>query len=89
MTINAKTLAKWLAVMGAVASAVIGSVGVGTLPNAVRVALVILGAVVVAVERALSTGPTTPVAVNVHPVVPMPVTPPTNPSLAVKNPPTT
>lgn len=55
MTINLNTIGKWLAVVGAIAAAVIGSVGVGTLPNPVRVALVAIGAVVVAVERVLST----------------------------------
>lgn len=59
MTLSTKALGKWLAVLGAIASAVIGAVGTGTLPNSVRVALVVVGAVVVAVERYLSTTTTT------------------------------
>lgn len=55
MTVTWKTLGKWLAIAGAIASAVIGAVGTGTLPSSVRVALVVIGAVVVAVERVLST----------------------------------
>ena len=50
-----KSLGKWLAIVGAIASAVIGGVGVGTLPNGVRIAFIAIAAVVVAVERVLST----------------------------------
>lgn len=55
MTLDLKTIGKWLAILGAIASAVIGAVGTGTLPNSVRVVLVVIGAVIVAVERVLST----------------------------------
>lgn len=55
MTLSFKSLGKWLAILGAIASSVIGAVGTGTLPSSVRVALVVIGAVVVAVERVLST----------------------------------
>lgn len=79
MTINVKNIGKWLAVLGAIASAVIGAVGTGTLPNPVRVALVAIGAVVVAVERVLSTTVTVTtktVATPAPPATPPPVPPP-------------
>jgi hypothetical protein len=55
MTVTGNAIGKWLAIVGAIASAVIGSVGVATLPDPVRVALIVIGAVVVAVERVLAT----------------------------------
>lgn len=55
MVVNSKTLAKIAVVAGSIASTVIGAIGVATLPNAVRVALVAIGAIGVFAERYLST----------------------------------
>jgi hypothetical protein len=55
VTINMKSIGKWLAVIGAIASAVIGAVGTGTLPTGVRAVLIAVGAGIVAWERRLST----------------------------------
>ena len=68
MTVNLKTVGKILAVVGAIASAVIGSVGTGTLPISVRTALVVIGGVVVAVERYLTTTTKTTIPVVTKPV---------------------